>query len=154
MLHEKQRRRARKIKYSTGKGFSGALDKVSIKVNGQTTELTDKTEIENACHKGNKDKFAQTIGTPAISGQLMNDLGFLGTSQACQQILQGNYNSTEEADNISKELIKELKRPPSVKNSPQAIIPTEAFREGWMKMREKTPAGGSDLHFGHMKACA
>ena len=93
-------------------------------------ELTDKKEIENACHKGNRAKFAQTIGTPAMRGQLMNDLGFLGTSQACKKILQGNYNPPEEVDQIIKELLKELKGPPNVNNRPQASVPTEAFQEG------------------------
>ena len=37
-----------------------------------------------------------------------NELGFLGTSVACRQILEGNYVPLPELDSHSKELIKEL----------------------------------------------
>ena len=41
-----------------------------------------------------------------------------------------------------------------VSTVPSKIITTEKFRSGWNKMREKTASGISELHFGHMKACA
>ena len=74
--HEKQRKQARKIKYSTGKVNRGALDKVSVRIQGIKKELAAKNDIEDACHDENRKKFAQTIGTPAMCGQLMEDMGF------------------------------------------------------------------------------
>ena len=67
-----------------GKGFSGVLDKVLIHENGTIIKLTNKNDIENACYKENKVKFSQIIGTLAMRGNLMHELGFLSTSQACK----------------------------------------------------------------------
>jgi len=47
---------------------------------GVRKELISKTEIKDSYHQENKLKFSQTIGIPAMSGQLMKDLGFLGNS--------------------------------------------------------------------------
>ena len=79
ILYKKQRCRVRKIKYAMGKGFLGALDKVSIHENGTTIKLTDKNNIENTYHKESKVKFSQIIGTLAIRANLIHELGFLGT---------------------------------------------------------------------------
>ena len=74
----------RKIKYATGKVNGGTLDKVTVVIDSLKIELMDKIVIEHTCHYKNKLKFAQTISTPAMSGKLIDDLGFLGTSESCQ----------------------------------------------------------------------
>ena len=43
-----------------------------------------KEAIEQVYHIENQQKFTKTIGTPAMEGRLINDLGFLGTSRACE----------------------------------------------------------------------
>ena len=48
--HEYQRRRARRIKYITGKVNGEALDKVLVMIDGSIIELTSKEDIENACY--------------------------------------------------------------------------------------------------------
>jgi len=50
-------------------------------------ELIKKCDIKDAYHLENKNKFAQTIRTPAITRQLMNELGFFGGSLECKAIL-------------------------------------------------------------------
>ena len=90
-------------------------------------ELTAKTDIKEICHQENQTKFTQTIGTPVIEDQLIRDLKFLGNSIVYSNILQGSYALPQELDEITKEFIKELKRPSEILNTPKANISTKMF---------------------------
>ena len=83
------------------------LDKVGVMVNNSYIELTQKEEIKNACHEENKKKFKQTSNTSAIKGLLAKDLGFIGNSQACSQILNG-YSLPIGTDEYTKDYLKAL----------------------------------------------
>ena len=51
MIHQEyQRRRARRIKYTTEKVNRETLDKVLVMIDGSTIELTSKEDIENVYH--------------------------------------------------------------------------------------------------------
>ena len=50
--------------------------------------------------------------------------------------------------------MKHLRRPPNIINPPEAIITTEDYQQVWKNAKERTSAGISGIHFGHMKACA
>jgi len=52
----------------------------------------------------------------------------------------------------SKLLIETLAKLLSIQNQYKAILTTDTFSKGWMKMKEKTSAGISGIHFGYMKA--
>jgi len=50
-----------------------------------------------------------------MNGSLIEDLGFLENSVACQQILQGNYTLLTGMDRCTKELLIDIKIPISIK---------------------------------------
>jgi len=58
--------------------------KVIAKRDGNWEELTNKNDIENTIHESNHIKFSQTNSTPAMSSPLVQDLGFLGDTLACE----------------------------------------------------------------------
>ena len=89
-----------------------------------------------------------------MQSPLVEELGFTGTSSACQEILDGTYTPPPSVTPFTKEYLLHLKRPPNIDNPPQALITTEEFQSQWKVAKEKTSAGISGLHFGHMKACA
>ena len=63
------------------------LTKASVQEGDNVKELTQKTEIEDACHQENHQKYSQTNDTPLMQGQLATEIGFIGTSPACRAIL-------------------------------------------------------------------
>ena len=130
------------------------LTKVSITENNTTKELSNKNDIENACHDENFAKFSQTNNTPPMKPPLSTLLGYLGISPACQAILNGTFTPPPDTDIYTREFLQHLKAPKQLLNPPIASISAKDFQEGWSKMKERTSSGISGIHFGHMKACA
>ena len=152
---ERQRRASRRLRRVMGKINSGGLNKViAPNTDGTETELTSKTDIEEACNDSNRKKFQQTSNTPPMSGDLVHDLGYTGNSIACQDILNGTYEPPDDVDEYTKEYLRHLKKPLNIVNPPEAIITTDDYQQVWKKSKERTSAGISGIHFGHMKACA
>ena len=121
---EKQRRAGRRLKIMLGKCNGKGFDKVSVKVNYACSELTRKEEIEVACQEENRNKFLHSRGTPAMTGQLVRDLGFIGESEACKQILDGVYQVPAVIYEHTFDYLAALKHPKSLENAPQASITT------------------------------
>ena len=119
-----------------------------------TKEVTSKVGIEQACHSENYSKYSQSNNTPTMHGPLAAEIGFIGTSPACRQILAGTYKPPPGTNHYTTEYLKYLKKPPNIKEAPTACVTTEEFTTSWGKMKEPTSAGISGVHFGHMKACA
>ena len=89
-----------------------------------------------------------------MTGTLADDLGFDGTSEVCQQILDGVYIPPPGTDEYTCAYLKELQRPAIIQQTPTANIDTPTFQSGWKKINENISAGLTGIHFGHMKACA
>ena len=60
----------------------GALSSILIMKIRNKIEITSKERIKDVCYEGNKEKFAQTIGTSVIRGNLIKELAFLDNSIA------------------------------------------------------------------------
>lgn len=153
-LREQQRVAGRRLRQAMGKVSSGLTKATYTDQHNDTQEATSKEQLEQAIHDENAAKYSQTNITPLMSGQLAAEIGFLGTSPARKQILQGNYEPPPNTSQYTSEFLQHLKKPPNIQQCPKAYVLTEDFREGWKKMKEQTQAGDSGLHFGHMKACA
>ena len=110
--------------------------------------------MENSCHDENMRKFSQTSNTPLVHVQISKEIGFYGTSGICLKILQGDYNAPPDTDNYTSAYLKHIRRSPKFIEPPQAIMPTKIFQEEWSNIKERTSAGISCLHFGHIKACS
>lgn len=156
LLRERQRRAARRLRYIRQKGHAGGLAMVQTQDDdGEVHTFTDKEDIERTCLQENKEKFNQTKDTPCMMSPLKEELGFLGTSEACQQILDGTYRVPQGTDPYTEAYFNELVRPiidPAT--APASTISTTTFKEGWSKMNEFISSGLSGIHFGHMKASA
>ena len=125
-----------------------------MRSNGETEELTTKTEIETACMEENNKKYTQTYDTPCMKLPLRRLLEFDGNTPMGRDILLGNFETPGGISPYTNEFFRQLKYADLRTERPKAIISSEDFRNGWKKMKENTSAGISGLHFGHMKTCA
>ena len=79
-------------------------------------------------------------------------LGRVGETDFAQSILDGNFEAPPDTDQYVIELFKELKRDDKITGTTmEPIITSDMFVQGWRKMQERTSAGISGLHFGHLK---
>jgi hypothetical protein len=86
---------------------------------------------------------------------LLSDLGYLGTTAECNQILEGTYNPPTGTNEYTRELLQHMKRLKLKYPPPKAVITTQMFKQGWKKIKEDTSAASiSGVTFGHMKASA
>ena len=155
IAQERQRIASRRMKGAMGKLHGNGITTAQVTQNdGTIREYTTKEDIEQACLDENKKKFSQTNSTPLMMGSLADELGFDGTSEVCQQILDGVYIPPPDTDEYTKAYIKELKRPNNLQDTPTATVPTHTFRDGWKKINEHISSGITGIHYGHMKACA
>ena len=131
ILQERQRIASRRMKKVFGKIQGGGLTHVTVNQDdGSHLEYTRKEDIEHACLEENRKKFSQTNNTPAMIGQLADELGYDGTSEACKQILNGTYTTPPGTHEYTKAYIRELKRPVNIQHTPTAAIPTSTFQDG------------------------
>ena len=156
LTHEAQRTSARRIKAALGKLASGSVKKVDIETaEGNIEEVTTKEGIERACMEEKEKKYRQTQNTPCMREPLLSDLGYLGTTAECDQILEGTYNPPPGTNEYTRELLQHMKCLPLKYPPPKAEITTQMFKQGWKKIKEDTSAASiSGVHFGHMKASA
>ena len=127
--------------------------KVLVERDDEIVEVTAKEETERACNSENASKFTQTNDTPAMKERLVEELGFLGNSAACDQMLKGNYSPPEEVDQHTKDLLQALAKPSDLCDSPRPIISKDTFQQGWIQTKERTSAGISGTHLGHITSC-
>ncbi len=125
-----------------------------MKENGEIEEITTKEGIERACMKENETKYQQTKGTPCMIEPLRSLLNFDAETQTGKEILEGKFITPEDTPLYTQEFFDQMKKPEGNLDFKETYILQDDFREGWKKMKEKTSAGISGMHFGHMKACA
>ena len=147
----------RRINGAVRQRRGAAITKVVVKKNGVDITVTDPTELEPAIMANNHKRFHLTDDTPLMGDSEMNkELGFLGATQAAEQILNGTYIFPPGTDAHTIGLLKQLGAAAnSIRaNSCQATISAEDFIRYWNGRKEKTSSSFSGLHFGHWKAAA
>ena len=154
ILQETQRRVARKIRLLNKSKLSTGITKVeTMGPDGNRETHSSKEEIEEICMEENKQKFLQTNNTPCMQEPLFSLLG-IGTTPSCDAILDDTFCPPGETDQYTAELFPCLRRHPKAIPNYGTVITKGVFQEGWIKMKERTSAGISGIHFGQMKACA
>lgn len=155
ILRERQREAARNIRYVLNKVNGGGVTRVEVKQpNGSVQELTGKEDIEKACMEENKKKYLQANNTPCLVQPLRQKFEEDNIQQSIKAILDGSFQVPTGSHPMAQEFFNELKRTEIKIPFKHRHITTKNFQEGWKKMKEKTSAGISGLHFSHMKACA
>ena len=150
---EKQRQAFRAIRWTTkDTEHDLSISQIHETINGTTYLRTTKQEVEAAIISANDRKFRQTNDTPVMT-DLLPDFGFLGSTTATQEILNGTYVPCTPIDAYSKAFIQELRKPPHIPMISTSYTAID-YASGWKKMREQTTSGLSGIHFGHHKACS
>jgi hypothetical protein len=153
---ERQRDQARKLRYIRGKIRSGATTIVTIEENGQTKDLTNKREIENAILLSNKEKLSQSSHTPFYQHPLKEEFGFKGLTQAAQAALAGVYSSRHDMTQYVYDVIKQWRKPPQLCSLPTQAMPIHIsqYRSFRKKAKENTACYPHCMLFLTMKAGA
>jgi hypothetical protein len=114
--------------------------------NGFEQECTTKEEINDACIDKGYKRYAQAHGSPFLTGQLLEDLGFLGNQNKVQDILNGTYYCPEEVDEFTQQFIQELRRPETANR--HATITGYTMTDKHIKSRKKMRVGTASSTFG------
>ena len=152
---EEQRRVARNIRRTEGKMKGGSTTKVTVvDVDGNSTHLVNRKEIEMVMAKGNEALGHQTEGgsqllTPAYT----QSLGHHGEGTGTDSVLQGTYNFPPDTTDDTRDFILACKYKPQV----QTVLDKDDIKtryqktkQLWSIRKEKTCTYGK--HMGHYKA--
>ena len=150
MHREKQRKTARRVKRALKKTKGMGTTKVHVTMDGATTEITNKADMEAAILAENNAKFHQTEDwCPLLRGQLAHDIGLMGEGPKVPEILDGTYICPPGTSVYTRKWLEHMQ----VKDwdlRKKALTSLAHFREGWKKINERTASG--ELHMGHFKA--
>ena len=154
MIHrERQRQTARRVRRAVGKSRGAGTTKVQVVRGGRLTEITSKSEMENAILQENEEKFHQTEQwCPLLHGQLAIDLGLVGDGPKVPDILRGTYTCPPGTSEHTRKWIQHMKIEDEVEQE-KIVTKLSGYRSGWNRINERTASG--ELHMGHFKAgCA
>jgi hypothetical protein len=101
-------------------------------------------------------RFCLIENTPPMTAPLLSDLGFMGTTAAARQILEGTYEPPPTVDEHTRQFFWELRStaPLDPANCISCKITRQDFQQHWRRSREHTSSLVSGLHYGHYKAAA
>ena len=154
--NEKLRKAWRLIKRAEGRKRSGSVKDVEVMENGEWVRKSNKAEVEEGIMSENTKRFRLTNDTPVMSGQLLEDFGYLADTEAAEEVLAGTYDPPEDADEHTKALLSLLKQRVEMlrQGKIKTCIMREDFKRYWRGAKESTSSSISGLHFGHYKAAA
>ena len=157
---EKQRSYWRRLNFSMKKPKGRSARVVSEESeagDGEVTEYEGQTAVEQAIWNGIHNKrFYLAEQAPICQGPMREAFGYLATTIAARQVLEGSYNYPADFDEATKELCEACARirlgVPA--RSVNTTVKHEEWADCWSKANEKTSSSESGLHFGHYKAAA
>ena len=160
LSHEEDREVWKSIKTKLNKFDKSQLDKIWIdaKRGYSTTKKRNKVEINSTeeMHKKllarNKRHLQQASVTPFTKGELSKMLGPDGSTEACDDILNGMWVPPEHCEEIIKTYVSALATDKHTReNELETKITTEDYHSFWSKKRESTATSPMGLHVGHFK---
>jgi hypothetical protein len=135
----KQRTQAWNIKRMQRKLRKSATTKVYITgANGTRHECTTKNSVEEAYIHENAARFSQTEGTPAMLSPLLENLGYLASTDHADEILCSTYQIPDDTDHYAGKLIAELRIPDSIRHAGPMCpyVSTKDHMSSWKKQKE------------------
>ena len=151
--HEETRRIWRAINRSQGKSYGQGISKVSIKVDGEWTTVTDRNKVEPAIMTNNSKRFNLTLPTPMMSKHAVKKIGYLAEKKYASEVLEGKHVYDPRLDGFTNKFLTFIGKHPSL--SPfKGDVMREDFIHCWGGSREKTASSLSGRHFGHYKAAS
>ena len=93
---------------------------------------------------------------PISSGELLDEVGFLGNTPAVQEILRGTYAYPKDMDVHTRHLLDEAARifSKTADDVVSTFVTTKDFQDWWLTCDETTQSSKSGAHFSHYKAAA
>jgi exonuclease III len=154
---EESRRKGRICRMITkklaGGGVTSCLKTIIVDGETITVECNTKTTMEEVLLYVNNNKYQQCDHSPFLQPPLLDLFGFIGNSDAADQVLQGTFVPPPGTDRCTVLLLNHMVRPPNMPSSP-TLISTSSNSSAWKKAKEYTTGGKSMIHFGMFKAQA
>jgi restriction endonuclease Mrr len=150
--HEQQNKIFQKLKWIRGKSLSGGIDYIiDTDNNGQEHIIQDPEAIFASIIRNNISHFSQADATEPTREPIKSILGPFGTSETCDEILNGTF-CIEEVDcsNAAKAILRQLKQS-SMTQINDTILSTD-LQHGYRKWGEFTSTSPSGLHLSHDRA--
>jgi hypothetical protein len=97
-LRERQRRSWRNVKWSTKPRRGGAPTAIKIKTAAGDVTYDTRQDVEEQAARKLTDRFKLARDAPISSGQLFDDIGYLGDTTSTRAILEGTYEFPPEMD--------------------------------------------------------
>jgi len=156
LLREEQRKTWKRIKNSTSR--SRGRQVTSVRVRTDEGESKYETEDEVYLHTSEhlENRFRLALSAPCSSGKLFDDVGFLGDTDAAQQILEGTYVFPPDTEKFTKLLLEETARTYAEMSTEEVNthVTVEDYQYYWQRANERISSSYSGLHFGHYKAAS
>ena len=153
---ESKRKRWRRVNRTTKEPRGGQVLSVRVQV-GDATERHDTEDgIFGAVSNHLAERFRLAFSAPCMSGQLFDDIGFIGDTECAQQILEGTYVFPPGTDPATQFLLEEagITYQKMSKEEVAMYVSTEDFQDYWQTANERISSSASGLHFGHYKAAS
>ena len=147
---ENQKCQGRISKHLQGKGGKKAVTKVTTTNEGVIEEFITQDDIVRVCAESNLRRQLKSIGTPFLTAPLLEEVGYDGSGEAVELILEGTFTPPSGTDKYACELIKEMERPGRVEDI-VIHITRENHQQAWKKQNANTACEPSQLNFHHYK---
>jgi hypothetical protein len=156
LTREQERKKWRRINYTTRPPQGGNPLKICVQ-SGPIIKRYD-TEQEVVAHTAVhlSDQFRLAYSVPCYTGQLFNDLGFMGDTKCTQQILKETYEYPPDTDIWMKKILQEAHFTFSRMSGAEAatMITTKDFQDYPQCVDERTSSSFSGVTFLHYKAAS
>ena len=158
IAREKQRSYWRRLNFAVKKPKGRSARIVSEDIGeGEVIEHEGKSAVEQAIwNEIHRKRFYLAEQAPICKGDMRTAFGYLATTVAARQVLEGSYRYPEGFDAATKEICLQCAkiRLGVPADSVDTVIRHGEWAERWSRAKEKTSSSESQLHFGHYKAAA
>ena len=154
--NEKSRKRWKSVKKATMPRSGGAPTRIKVKSDEGDRLFDTRDEVEKHAARRLTDRFKLARDAPISSGQLFDDIGYLGDTTATRAILEGTYEFPPEMDPHTRLLLEEAHKIFSQKSTEEIsnFVTTDDYQYFWKHADEFVSSSYSNVHFGHYKAMA
>lgn len=156
MNNERSRKRWSGVRRSTKPRSGGAPTAIKIKTDEEDLLFDTQSGVEQQASRKLTDRFKLARGAPISSGQLFDDVGYLGDSTSTRAILEGTYEFPPEMDPHTRMICEEAHRIFILKSTEEVcnFVTTDDYQFFWSQADEFIQSSYSNIHFGHYKAIA
>lgn len=155
MRNEARKRRQQIINRAIKDPKGRAVLQVDIPTQTGTRTLDTQKDVEHHVQQNLQQRFSLGKRAPLNTGQLLEDFGTLGDTDAVTQLFQGTYNFPPNMDKATEDYLREAARiQQELATLPPIIteVTPEEYISFWSTAKENVSSSKSGRHFGHYKA--